>query len=171
MAARVVPFDVFKLSRILECGMVPVQVAHPLVNRRVARAHITDVALEVLDIDWIESNHGHVSGRVVVLILLKTCKQPKEGYSQPNIDFSQVLAKVVRAILLPSQLLLCAVQRFKQRSDVALVCVGRRREAGLVDAVVDQVILPLVRLLNLAAEILGIQMDAAMLFVDDVVKL
>jgi len=44
-------------------------------------------------------------------------------------------------------------------------------ESGLVDTVVDLVIVPVVRLLDLLLEGLGIQDYAAVFLVDDVVKL
>lgn len=51
MRARVVVLDVQEVGRVLESRVVPVQVAHPLVEVRVPRADVTDVALEVLDVD------------------------------------------------------------------------------------------------------------------------
>lgn len=43
--------DVQEVGRVLEGRDVPVQVAHPAVQQRVARADVTEVALEVLDVD------------------------------------------------------------------------------------------------------------------------
>lgn len=61
MAASVVPLDVLKLRRLGKRRLVPVQVAHPLVNGRVARANVANVALEVLHVDGIETDEGDVS--------------------------------------------------------------------------------------------------------------
>lgn len=43
--------DVQEVGRVAEGRVLPVQVAHPGVQRRVARADVADVALEVLDVD------------------------------------------------------------------------------------------------------------------------
>ena len=61
VAASVVPFDVVKLRRALEGIVVPVQIAQPVVNRRVSRTHIAEIALEMLDVDRVETNHCDVS--------------------------------------------------------------------------------------------------------------
>jgi len=47
----VVVLDVEEVGGVAERRQVPVQVAHPVVDGRVARADVADVALEVLDID------------------------------------------------------------------------------------------------------------------------
>jgi hypothetical protein len=64
-----------------------------------------------------------------------------------------------------------AVQRLKQGNDITLVGLLGRGEARLVHAVVDLVVLPLVRLVDLRAESLWIELDLAVLFVDEVVEL
>lgn len=56
VAPCVVPLDVLKLRGILERRVVPVQVAHPAVQGRVAGSNVTDVTLEVLHIDGIETD-------------------------------------------------------------------------------------------------------------------
>lgn len=43
--------DVQEVGRVLEGWVVPVQVAHPLVEVWVARPDVLDVALEMLDVD------------------------------------------------------------------------------------------------------------------------
>lgn len=43
--------DVQEVGRVLERRVIPVQAAHPLVEVRVPRADVADVALEVLDVD------------------------------------------------------------------------------------------------------------------------
>lgn len=58
VAPRVVPLDVLKLRRLLERRLVPVQVAHPPVQRRVPGADVADVALEVLHVDGVEADEG-----------------------------------------------------------------------------------------------------------------
>ncbi|KAJ3472434.1 hypothetical protein NLG97_g10991 [Lecanicillium saksenae] len=147
VAAGVVPLDVLKLRRVLEGGNGPVQVAHPLVDGGVAGANVPDVALEVLDVDGVETDERDIA-------------VPLLG-----------LAKVVGALLLLLEVLLRTVERLEEGNDVALVGLGRGREPGLVDAVVDEVVLPLVRLLDVVAEGLGVDVDALVLVVQEVVKL
>lgn len=60
VAASVMPLDVVKLRRVLECAVIPIQIPHPVVNCRVSRTHIADIALEMLDVDWVETNHCDV---------------------------------------------------------------------------------------------------------------
>ena len=45
------PLDVDEVGRVLEGRVVPVQVSHPLVQVRVARADVADVAFEMLHVD------------------------------------------------------------------------------------------------------------------------
>lgn len=91
---------------------------------------------------------------------------------QPNIDLSQGLAKPVgplgRGLL---EMRLGAVQRLKQGNDITLVGLLGGGEARLVHAVVDLVVLPLVRLVDLRAESFRVELDLAVLFVDEVVEL
>lgn len=56
--------DMLELSRLLERRYVPVQLPQPLVQRRITRSNITDVALEMLHIDWIEANDGGIEANV-----------------------------------------------------------------------------------------------------------
>jgi hypothetical protein len=56
MAFSVMLLDVLKLRRVLEGRVVPVQVPHPLVQGRIPAADVTDVALEVLDVDGVEAD-------------------------------------------------------------------------------------------------------------------
>jgi hypothetical protein len=48
--------DMFELGRVLERRYIPVQMAHPLMQRRVPRANIADVALEVLHVYGVEAD-------------------------------------------------------------------------------------------------------------------
>lgn len=45
-----------KVARILESGDIPVQLAEPRVDGRIAVAYRTDVALEVPDVYGVEAN-------------------------------------------------------------------------------------------------------------------
>lgn len=150
MAPRVMPLDVLKLRRVLERIVRPVQMAHPPVQSRVPGANIANVALEMLDVDGVEPDERHV---------------------QPDICLGELLAKVVWPAGLGRDVLLCAVEGFKEGVDVALVGVGCGGEAGLVDAVVDEVVGPGVGLVDLAAERFGVELDGAVLVIEEAVKL
>lgn len=130
MAPRVMPLDMLKLRGILERRLIPVQVAHPLMHGGISRADIANIALEVLDVDGVEANERDV---------------------QSDVGLGDVLAKVVRSVLLFAQVLLSAVEGFKEGDNVVLVGFGRSCEAGLVYAVVDEVVVPSVGFLDLGA--------------------
>lgn len=68
-------------------------------------------------------------------------------------------------------MLLCAVEGFKERNDVVLVGVGCGGEAGFVDTVVNEVVGPGVGLVDLTAERLGVELDGALLVIEEVVEL
>ncbi|KAI6769264.1 hypothetical protein HG531_010368 [Fusarium graminearum] len=68
-------------------------------------------------------------------------------------------------------MLLGAVQRLKESHNVALVSLACGSKARLVHAVVDAAVLPLMRLLNLLLQVLGVQLDGLVLLVQKVVKL
>ena len=57
-------FDMLKLRRVFESRNVPVQLPQPLMQRRIARSDITNVALEMLHIDGVEANDGSVKANV-----------------------------------------------------------------------------------------------------------
>lgn len=73
MTLHIVPFDVIKVRRGLESRMIPVKRLEPLVDRGITTSDISYVALEVLYVDWVESDD-----------------RDKEA----NIDFGQLRAKV-----------------------------------------------------------------------------
>ncbi len=64
-----------------------------------------------------------------------------------------------------------AVEGLEQRNHIPVVGGLGRGKARLVDAVVDLVVLPLVGLVDLRAQGLGVEVDGAVLFVDEVVEL
>lgn len=154
MALCIVLLDVLKLRRILESRHIPVEVPQPFVQRRVPRADIADVALEMLHIDRVEADDGSV---------------------ESHIRLRDVLAEIVGCGVL-RQVSLCPVQRRKEGSDRLLVgilgptnsvsmCHHHRAgklaillcESGLVDSVVNVVVSPLIRFFYLILEIFGEQ--------------
>ena len=52
--------DMLEVGRILECGVVPVKVPHPLVNMRVPITDGPSIALEVTVIDRVEAHDRRV---------------------------------------------------------------------------------------------------------------
>ena len=64
VAFRIMLFDMLKLRRVLERRYVPVQFSQPLMQSRITRSDITDVALEMLHIDGVEANDGCVEANV-----------------------------------------------------------------------------------------------------------
>lgn len=103
----------------------------------------------------------------------ETHVEADKGHEQTNVDFGQLVAEPVGPIplLLGSEVSLGAIEGLKEGDDVALVGVLRCGEARLVDAIVDLVVGPLVGLVDLLAEVLWVGVEAAVLFLDEVVKL
>lgn len=105
---------------------------------------------------YIEADQGHetatrthkVSGRVPFMV------NRKEKHSQPDVDLSDILAIPVGPILglAGGKVGFCSIEGLEEDLDVALVGILSGGKARLVDAVVDLVIDPLVRLLDVLAE-------------------
>lgn len=150
MTPRIMPLDVIKLRRLLKRRVVPVQVAHPLVQARVAAANVANVALEVLHVHRVEARQRHV---------------------QPNIRLGEGLAEEVRAVGLRGEVLFCAVEGLEDAQDALFVGLAGSGEAGLVDAVVDAVVCPCVGLFDLALQALWVKGDSAVFLLNQVVKL
>lgn len=96
----------------------------------------------------------------------------KDEDSQPDVHLSQLLAEPERS--LPArrgQVRLGPVERLEECPDVALVGLLRGREAGLVDAVVDLVVVPLVGLVDLRLQGGWVQYDVAVLVVQVLIEL
>lgn len=68
-------------------------------------------------------------------------------------------------------MLLGAIEGFEEGGDVALVGVGLGGEAGFVDAVVDEVVDPGVVFFDLGTEVFRVEVDFAVLLLDEVVEL
>ena len=56
MRPIIMRLNMLKVARILECGVLPVELPHPAVDVRVSVADGADVALEVHDVDGVEAN-------------------------------------------------------------------------------------------------------------------
>ena len=56
--------DMLELGRVPKRRLVPIQVADPFVDGRVAGANVAYVAFEVLDVDGVEADDGRVEADV-----------------------------------------------------------------------------------------------------------
>ena len=123
--------DVRELGRLSKRRVVPVAMPHPFVKVGIAASDIPQVALEMLNIDRVEADDGRV---------------------EPDVCFCHAFAMIVGAWR-PGQLGLCTIQRGEERLHVLEVRLFGGCEARLVDAVVDVVVRPLVRLLDLLLQV------------------
>jgi hypothetical protein len=64
MTPRIMFLDMFKIRRLFKRRIIPVEMAEPLVDRRVAGANVADVTFEVLDVDGVEADDGGVEADV-----------------------------------------------------------------------------------------------------------
>lgn len=132
MTLRIVELDMLKLSRLTKRRVIPVHRSQPAVDRRVSGTNITDVALEVLDINGIKADDC----REKTDIGLGDCVAEEEG----------------RDCGLLGQVCLNFVERVEEGCYGFLVCFLGSREAGLVDSIVDVVVDPIVCFIDLLAQ-------------------
>ena len=64
VALCVVILDMLELSSLFERRHVPVQLSQPLMQSRITGSDITDVALEMLHIDWVEANNSSIEANI-----------------------------------------------------------------------------------------------------------
>lgn len=57
---RIMFLDMLKLRRLPKSRDIPIQMSQPFMQCWVSRPDVTDIALEVLDIDGVEANDGRV---------------------------------------------------------------------------------------------------------------
>ena len=153
VALRVVLPNVLKLRRLAKGRLAPVQVAQPAVQGRVPGANVAHVALEVLHVDDVEADNGRV---------------------QADVGLGELRAEVVGsggADVGRGEVGLSAVEGAEERGDGLFVGLWLTGEAGLVDAVVDFVVGPLVRLIDLGLEVGGQEVEGGVLFGQEAVKL
>ena len=149
MTPRIMLLNMLKLRRAAKRLDVPVQFPQPLMQMRKPAPDIGDVALEVLHVDGVEAHDGGV---------------------QPYIRFGDLVAVVIW-VGVSLEMLLSARQSFEQWANGGFVGLLRGGEAGLVDAIVDLVVGPFVRLVDLCAQRLGVQIHIPILFREQVVEL
>lgn len=107
---RVMIFDMLKLRRVFEGGNVPVQLPQPLMQRRITRSDVTNVALEMLHIDGVEANDGSV---------------------ETNVRFGDVGTEVVRSGIL-GKVGFGTVEGGEKGPDGFFICFLRSRDGMLV---------------------------------------
>lgn len=64
VAFCIVLLNVLKLGSLLEGSYLPVEISQPFMYVRIPRANITDVALEMLNVDGIETNDGGIEAYI-----------------------------------------------------------------------------------------------------------
>lgn len=139
MALGVVILDVLKLGRLAERRDIPIQIPQPLVQVGVAGADVSDVTLEVLHVDRVETDDGGV---------------------QPHIGLCDLVAEIERTLGAGAgQVGFRSVQRLEELQDVLLVRLLGGREAGLVHSVVDVVVRPGVCVFDLGRERRRVQVE------------
>lgn len=136
------------------CGLsehrhIPVQVSQPLVDGRVPTSNVPNIRLEVLNIYCIKSNNGGVQSHIALCDLVAPVVWPWAAL----------------------QVLLHAVQRLKQSKDVLLVRLLGCGKARFVDSVIDEIVHPAIRLLNLGAEVLREKYHVLILLGKDIIEL
>ena len=153
MALRVMPLDMFKLRRLPETWLIPIQIPHPLVNRRIPAPDVPDVALEVLDIHGIEADDRRI---------------------EAHVGFGDGRAVVVGPVFRGrggGEVVFDAVEGLEELGHGGFVGGLRGGEARAVDAVVDVWVRPFVGGFDFLLEVRGIEVDVAVLLGEQVVEL
>jgi hypothetical protein len=131
MRPKVVRLDVLKVARLLKRGHRPIQLAQPAVDRGVAAADRTQVALEVRHIHRIEADLrrrqsvSSTSGG-------EGARKTHDSNKETDVGFGEAVADEV---LLALEHLLDAAERLEERDDGGFVCLLRGGESGLVHAI------------------------------------
>ena len=169
----IVILDMLKLSRLPKRRYIPVQLPQPLMECGITRSNITNVALEMLYIDWVESNDRSV---------------------EANVCFGNVSTEIVRRSML-GKVSFGAVEGGKEGFDGFLISFLRssdgklvsesyvtrgldsrdgetsvRSKARFVDSVVDVVIGPTICPFNLCSQFLREEINNLILVGDYVVE-
>ena len=97
--------------------------------------------------------------------------ESRDGRVEPDICLGDRAAMVVRSVLDPGQVLLYPIKGFEELNHGFLVRFLCRCEAGTVDAVVDIVVCPLVRLLDLLPQSFREEVHALVLLREEIIKL
>jgi len=144
---EVVSLDVVKVRGVLERGVFPVQLLHPPVDIRISMADITDVTFEVSDVDRIEADDS----------------DPK-----PDVSFCELITDEE---FLALERLFDLVQGLEHFINCSLICFGAARKTGLVNAVIDSIVNPIVNGVDFLTKFLGINVDFGLINGDKIVEL
>lgn len=117
MTLCVVEFHVIKITGVLESRMIPVEIPQPFVDGRISTSDISNVALEVLNVNGVKTDDGGV---------------------KTDIGLCQSISKEIWSSFCKAFLDL--VQGFKERDDVRFVCGLCCGKAGFVNAIVDSIL-------------------------------
>lgn len=149
MALGVVVLDVFKVGSVFERIVIPIQVSEPFVDVGVAISDHSNVALEVLYIDWVKTNNGWV---------------------ETDVNLSQGSTEDVWATRFLQQ---CfnLVKALEDTLDMFIISLLGLRKPCLVDPVVNLIISPGVEFINLRLEFFGVIRYSSILRINEVVKL
>lgn len=125
--------DMLELRRLPERRDIPVQIPHPAMDSRIAGPYIPEVTLEMLHVHRIKAD---------------------DRREEPDIRFCDRRAEIERlaCFLRVREVRFDLVQGREERRDGLLVGLLRGCEAGLVHAVVDVVVGPLVCRFDLGAQ-------------------
>lgn len=136
-----------KEGGVLEGWVVPVEVLEPAVEVGVVVADETPVALEVNVVDGVVANNGGV---------------------ETDIGLSE--AASYEEVTAVGENTLYAVKRVDKDLGGLVVGILRGSETTLVDAIVDAIVDPLVESVNLATELLGVQVEFLLLALEERVE-
>lgn len=149
VAPGIMALDVGELCGVLKRRNIPIQLSEPLVDIWVARADISDIRLEMLDIHSIEAN---------------------DGGEESDIGFCDVLAEIERPFGF-REVLFYFVETAEESCDGFLVGFLCGCEPGLVHTIVDIIIRPIVGRFDFLLQRGWEELDVAVFLSDDVVKL
>ena len=173
MTSGVVPFDVLKLCCASKRVIIPVQISQPRMDAGISRPDITNVALEMLNIHWIKSDNRRVPRKetrfVSNAVLTRLIRSGR--YSQSQINFADVLAEPERSIFLSFQMLFHSIESFEEQFDILLVGCASCSKTGLVYAIVDRVIDPIIRLINVFLKIFRANYNVSVFLLNKVIEL
>lgn len=148
MTLRIMFLDMFKLRRLPKSRDIPVQLPQPLMQRWIPRSDVPNITLEMLHVNRIEADDGGV---------------------QTNIRLGDVLAVIIRSRVF-SQMFFSTVQRSEKGVHGLFVGFLRGGEAGLVDAVVDVVVGPVVCAFDVLSQVFGEKVDFLIFLGQEIIK-
>lgn len=143
--------DVFELRRVPESRNIPIQIPQPGMNSRKPGSDITEITLEVLDVDGVEANNS---------------REESDVCFRDSVSEIELLA----LFLGRGEMGLDLVQRGEERGYGVLVRGLRRREPGSVYPVVDVGVGPLVGRLDVSPERGGKEIDRFVRLGEEVVE-